>query len=87
MPDDTDAGWKLLTPRLPSQPRRQPSAYEQFWGSIQRVRATDVEGIKPDRVQATITYNFKNGQVSRERTTFRLVRDDGVLKIDDSTVG
>jgi serine/threonine protein kinase len=87
MPDDTDAGWRLLTPKYRVTHGGSRGAYEQFWGRIDRVKATDVTGTKPDRVRATITYTFKNGGVSREPTTFRLVRDDGVLKIDDSTVG
>ena len=87
MPDDTDAGWKLLTPTYRRTHGGSRSAYGQFWGAINRVTATEVKGTKPDRVRATITYYFENGQVSRESTTFRLVRDDGVLKIDDSSVG
>lgn len=87
MPEDTDAGWGLLTPNYRVTHGGNRAAYEQFWGGIDRVRATKVQGRKPDRVEATIIYEFENGGVSRERTTFRLVRDDGVLKIDDSTVG
>jgi len=87
MPGDTDAGWRLLTANYRVTHGGSRSAYEQFWGGIDRVTATNVKGTKPDRARATITYYFEGGKVSRETTTFKLVRDDGVLKIDDSTVG
>jgi hypothetical protein len=37
-------------------------------------------------VTATITYTTRSGQVTRERTTFGLADDGGVLKISSSTV-
>ena len=35
---------------------------------------------------ATITYDFDDGRTFVERTRYRLVEDDGVLKIDRSEV-
>ena len=87
MPDDTDAGWNLLTAKYQVTPSGGRASYEQFWGEIDRVTATNVKASRPDRVRATLTYYYKDGRVSRDPTSFRLVRDDGVLKIDASTVG
>jgi hypothetical protein len=50
------------------------------------VAATDVTGSPPSTVTATVSYTTKTGQVTRERTTFGLVEDGGVLKIGSSTV-
>ena len=35
---------------------------------------------------ATVTYDFEDGRVFVERTRYRLVEDDGILKIDRSEV-
>ncbi len=35
---------------------------------------------------ATITYDYDDGRVYVERTRYRLVEDDGILKIDRSEV-
>jgi eukaryotic-like serine/threonine-protein kinase len=37
-------------------------------------------------VTATLRYDYEDGRVFVERTAYRLVRDDGVLKIDRSEV-
>ncbi len=86
MPGNTDAGWARLTPSFQSGTARDREYYNSFWGGVERVVATDVTGIPPDSVQATITYYFTDGRVSVERTAYRLVRDGGVLKIDSSSV-
>ena len=40
-----------------------------------------MSGLPPERAEATLTYYFKNGRVVTERTAFRLVDEDGRLKI------
>ena len=60
--------------------------YESFWGGVDRVVATDISGDPPDHAEATISYYFTDGRVSVERTTYRLVQDGGILKLDDSAV-
>jgi hypothetical protein len=44
-----------------------------------------VKADPPSTVVATVTYR-RGGQVAVERTSFRLVEDDGVLKIGGSSV-
>ena len=71
-----------MTARVPDATR--PAAgrqYERFWGQFSRVTVSDVSGQPPDRAEATLTYYYKNGRVDIERTAFRLVNEDGQLKI------
>jgi serine/threonine protein kinase len=86
LPDDTDAAWGLLTASYQRQTGGRDS-YEDFWNDIDTVTVTAVRATAPDSVQATITYVEKSGnRESTERRSFRLVRSDGVLKIDQSSV-
>ena len=87
MPGGTDQGWTLLTARYQSEKTGGRAAYQRFWDQFSKVAATDVVGTAPGTVQATITYTYKDGRTSRERTTFGLVNDGGVLKVDTSSVG
>jgi serine/threonine protein kinase len=86
LPDDTDAAWELLTDSYQRQTGGRDS-YEDFWGEMDSVTVTDVSATTPDRAQATITYVEKSGnRKSTERRSFRLIRSDGVLKINQSSV-
>ena len=53
---------------------------------MQQVTVLDVSATPGDRVDATIDYFFKDGRVVEERTSYRLVAEDGLWKIDSSTV-
>ena len=75
-----------FTPAFQTGIARDRQYYDSFWGGVDRVVASDVVGTPPDTAEATITYYFTDGRVSVERTEFRLVRDAGVLKIDNSSV-
>ena len=86
LPDDTDAGWELLTASYQRQTGGQ-DGYEQFWKDMRTVTVSDVRATAPNRVEATLTYVEKKGKrASTERRSFRLVRSGGVLKIDQSSV-
>ena len=87
MPGGTDQGWPLLTARYQAEKTGGRAAYQRFWDQFSRVTATSVVGTAPGTVQATITYTYKDGRTSREQTTFGIVDDGGVLKIDTSSVG
>ena len=86
MPANTDAGWALLTPSFQSGIAKDREYYNSFWGGVQRVVVSDVTATAPDSVEATIAYYFTDGTESVERTAYRLVRDGGALKIDNSSV-
>jgi len=86
LPDNTDAGWNLLTPSYQRQTGGRDS-YKEFWNGIDTVTVTDVRATTPDRVEATLTYVEKSGnQKSTERRSFQLVSSGDVLKIDESSV-
>jgi len=86
LPADTDAGWALLTERYRRTTARNRATYDAFWRSIEQVSVTDAEGSASGSVTATITYAFTDGRTFVERTSYQLVSEDAVLKIDRSTV-
>ena len=79
-------GGRRLTPRYQRTTARSRDTYGSFWGAVDRVPVSDVTASAPGTVTATITYDYDDGRVFVERTSYRLVRDDGVLKIDRSRV-
>ena len=85
VPGDTDAAWDLLTARYQRNPSGGKKSYERFWAEVDRVSVSKVEADPPSQVVATVTYR-RGDATSVERTSYRLVRDDGVLKIDSSSV-
>jgi serine/threonine protein kinase len=87
LPGGTDQAWPLMTASYQTNKAGGRTSYERFWNQFASVTATDVTATPPSTVVATITYRTKDGQVSRERTTFGMVVEGGVLKINSSTVG
>ncbi|SDD23746.1 serine/threonine-protein kinase [Auraticoccus monumenti] len=85
--EDTDETWPLMTSEYQNRTAGGQDSYEAFWDDIDRVETSDVTATPPDQVQATLTYYYDDGQVLVEPTSFRLVEEEGVLKIADSTVG
>jgi eukaryotic-like serine/threonine-protein kinase len=86
MPRNTNAAWPRMTASYQTNHAGGRQAYQRFWDAIGRISVADVKGMPPDSAQATITYYFKDGRVVRERTGYGLVKDDGRLKINTSTV-
>ncbi|MET3808286.1 serine/threonine protein kinase [Nakamurella sp. UYEF19] len=86
LPTDTDQGWARLTSNFQTGTAQNRQYYQRFWDSIGRVTATDAHGASPDTAEATITYYFKDGRTAVEPTVYSLLRQDGMLKIDSSTV-
>lgn len=85
MPGGTDRGWSRLTAAYRARTGGR-SSYDRFWGGIDRVSVREVEGEKPDRVKARIRYSFSDGRVETDETSYRLVVDDGTLKINSTRV-
>jgi serine/threonine protein kinase len=86
MPDRRDEAWSRLTSSYQRSPSGGRQGYERFWDPIERVSVARVTGDPPDEAEATVTYEYEDGRVLRERTAFELVEDDGVLKINSSRV-
>ena len=85
MPDDTDAAWPLMTSDYQRTTSGGRQAYERFWDQVDEVGVSKIKATPPSRVEATLTYR-RGDSVSVERTSFRLVHADGVLKIAGSGV-
>ncbi len=85
VPGNTDQAWPLLTASYQRTTSGGRASYERFWSQVDSVSVSKVDATPPSRVDATVTYRRSSGR-SVERTSFRLVRDGGTLKIDGSTV-
>jgi eukaryotic-like serine/threonine-protein kinase len=85
LPDNTTEAWPRMTADYQRNHAGGLRSYENFWSNIADVSVSDVQATPPDRVVATLSYSY-NGRVDVERTSFRLVDEDGVLKIAASEV-
>ncbi|MET0888412.1 MAG: serine/threonine-protein kinase [Mycetocola sp.] len=86
LPGDLDGAWPLMTADYQENHAGGRGAYEAFWGAIEDVEIADVSASAPDRAQATLTYHYRDGRVVEEVTAYRLVDEDGVLKIAGTDV-
>jgi serine/threonine protein kinase len=86
MPRNTDAAWPRMTASYQTNHAGGRQAYQRFWDAVDRISVADVTAMPPRSAQATITYDFKDGRVVRERTAYGLVNEQGQLKINSSTV-
>lgn len=86
LPGNTDAGWARLTDRYRSTTAGSRSTYEKFWTSVDSVQVRQATGSAPGSVVATLRYAFADGRRFEERTSYTLVQDGGILKIDRSSV-
>ncbi len=86
LPGDTAAAWNRLTPGYQSGHAGGRSSYDAFWGQMRSVTVSNVTGNPPGAARATVTYHYRSGRVVDEDTEFGLVRRDGILKIDSTSV-
>ena len=86
VPTRLDEAWTLMTADYQTRVAGGRQAYQRFWDGFSKVTATEVASSSPSTVSALITYTTTAGAVIRERTTFTLVDEGGVLKISRSTV-
>ena len=82
IPDNLDAGWAHLTPHFQQTRAGGRQSYDSYWKTVRRVDVSNASGHAPGTASATLTYHFTDGRVTTQRTTFKFVRQDGVLKID-----
>ena len=86
VPGDLPAAWNRLTANYQQNHAGGFNGYQNFWSSVARVTVFDVSTTQGGMVDATIDYFFKDGRVIEERTSYGLVAQDGLWKIDSSTV-
>jgi eukaryotic-like serine/threonine-protein kinase len=86
MPENLSAGWERLTANYQQSHAGGFADYQNFWNAVHRVTVVDVSPTQDGSVDATIDYIFKDGRVVEERASYRLVTQDGLWKIDSSTV-
>lgn len=86
LPGNTDAGWARLTDRYRATTARDRATYDRFWASVDSVSVGQAKASGPGSVVATVRYDFSDGRRFEERTAYTLVQQDGILKIDTSTV-
>ena len=85
LPDNTDEAWTRLTSQFQNGRAGGRGTYENYWDSIARVSVSNVVGIPPNTVVATVNYVYKDGRRISERTTFGLVSEEGTLKINSQS--
>jgi eukaryotic-like serine/threonine-protein kinase len=69
MPDNTDAGWRMLDGSIKSQGKQ---SYEDFWNSIDSVDVSNVTEVSSTQVEYDITYNEADGGSSDEHKVITL---------------
>jgi serine/threonine protein kinase len=82
VPDRLSTGWKLLTPHFQHARAKNWDVYRSFWNTVDHVDVSSVQGRPPHNATASLVYHYKNGEVVSQTTTFMLVRQNGVLKIN-----
>jgi eukaryotic-like serine/threonine-protein kinase len=86
VPDNLPAAWERLTADYQQNHAGGFAGYQDFWNLVQRVTVSDVTVQQGDAVEATVEYLFKDGRDVEERTSYGLLAENGVWKIDSSTV-
>ena len=85
LPENTDAAWSRLTQSFQNGRAGGRATFDAYWGSIRRVSVSNAVGDPPGTVVATINYVYKDGRRVSERTTFGLVSEGGILKINSQS--
>ncbi|MGH3887676.1 MAG: protein kinase domain-containing protein [Pseudonocardiaceae bacterium] len=86
IPGNLPAAWNRLTASYQQNHAGGFTGYQNFWNPVQRVTVFDVSARQDGGVDATIDYFFEDGRVVEEQTSYGLVAEDGLWKIDSSTV-
>ena len=86
MPQNLSAGWERLTAKYQQNHAGGFTGYQNFWNTVKRVTVADVSATQEGTVDATINYVLKDGRVLQEQTSYQLVAQDGLWKIDSSAV-
>ncbi|HET9168042.1 MAG TPA: serine/threonine-protein kinase [Actinospica sp.] len=86
VPGNLDAAWGLMTSSYQQFPAEGETKYKQFWSQYRSVSLSNLVAQAPSTVTVTITYVSKDGSSQQERTKFGLVLQDGIWKINTSSL-
>jgi tRNA A-37 threonylcarbamoyl transferase component Bud32 len=86
VPGNLAAAWKFMTTDYQQNHAKGYTNYVAFWDQIQSASISTLTATPPDTVVATITYHYKNGTNTQERTSFTLVEQNGTWLIAESSV-
>ncbi|MBR7830681.1 protein kinase [Actinospica sp. MGRD01-02] len=86
VPGNLPAAWKFMTTDYQKNHAKGYTNYVAFWDQIQSASISTLTATPPDTVVATITYHYKNGTNTQERTSFTLVEQNGTWLIAESSV-
>ncbi|WP_412543435.1 protein kinase [Longispora sp. K20-0274] len=84
--NDPRAGYALLSDRFKQDRAPSFGDYQEFWGQMRSVTATEVAAAGEASVSATITYTSKAGQTSQEHHVYGLVKVNGQWLIDSQRI-
>lgn len=84
VPDDTEAGWKLLAPSMQNEVGRD--SYEEWWGDVADVELHSTEPVGDNQVQVDLTYLMEDGSATRETQLVTLEQAGGQWLITDDEV-
>ncbi|MGA9746169.1 MAG: serine/threonine-protein kinase [Nocardioides sp.] len=80
LPDDTEAGWQMLSPGYQDEVGR--SSYDGFWATISSVDAQDLEAVDDgNAVEATIVFVNDAGETLTEQHRLAVVDEGDGLRI------
>jgi serine/threonine protein kinase len=82
VPGDLQSGWDRLTPHFQETRAGGWDSYQSYWHTVDHVDVSNVVGSPPDGASADLVYYYTDGRVVPQHTSFTLVRQGGVLKID-----
>jgi len=85
VPGNLDAGWSRLTPHFQNTRAQNQEVYDSYWNSVDHVSVSNVQGLPPNSASADLVYYYDDGRVVPQHTTFRFVRQGGILKIDQES--
>lgn len=76
LPSDTDAAWELLSPQAQSASGGRAS-FENFYRRFEDVDLQDARQTGDGTAEATIVFDPRNGETTRERFRFVIGDEDG----------
>jgi serine/threonine protein kinase len=85
LPGNTGAAWSRLTQQFQSGRAGGRQSFDAYWASIRQVSVSNVTGSPPGTVVATVNYVYKDGRHVSETSTFGLVSEGGILKINSQS--